>query len=322
MPAIITCGELLIDFISTVSGVRLADAPAFEKAAGGAPANVAVGLARLGHEAGYLGQVGQDEFGRFLVSTLTSNGVDTSQVQYSEQARTPLAFVSLTANGERDFMFYRHQSADQLWELRDQDRGYAASCRLFHFGSLSLSTEPSRGSTLAAVNAAAGSGALISYDPNLRVPLWPSSRAARDGIMAGWGLADVIKVNDDELRFLTDETDIERGARRLFHDRLRLLVVTRGAEGCLWFSPRDSGATPGFDVGAIDTTGAGDGFMAGLLSGLLSAGLDQDWEAKTLGQVCRFGNAVGALTTTRRGAIPALPARAEVEQFLTRYGPA
>ena len=183
---VIACGELLIDFVSTESGVTLAAAPAFKKAAGGAPANVAVGVARLGYRAGFLGQVGEDDFGHFLADTLAEAGVDTGGLRFSAEARTALAFVSLRADGERSFMFYRHPSADMLWRPEDVDAGYAAGTRIFHYGSISLIGEPSRSATLAALGHARAAGALISYDPNLRLALWPSAEAARAGMLAGW----------------------------------------------------------------------------------------------------------------------------------------
>jgi fructokinase len=312
---IIACGELLIDFVSTESGVTLAEAPAFKKAAGGAPANVAVGAARLGYKVGFLGQVGEDEFGHFLADTLANAGVDIGGLRFSDEAHTALAFVSLRADGERSFMFYRNPSADMLWRPEHVDPVYAANTRIFHYGSISLITEPSRSATLAALDYARGGGALISYDPNLRMPLWPSADTARAGMLAGWQHAELAKVSEEELAFMTGETDLAAGARAVWHDRLRLLVVTCGAQGCHYFT-RDgaSGAIPGFRVQAVDTTGAGDGFVAGLLAGLLDCGLQ--WDQRQLEAALRFGNAVGALTTTERGAIPALPTRAAVEAFI------
>ncbi len=311
---VVACGELLIDFVSTEAGATLAQAPAFKKAAGGAPANVAVGVARLGYRAGFMGQVGDDDFGCFLADTLVESGVDTGGLRFCAAARTALAFVSLREDGERSFMFYRHPSADMLWRPSDVDTHYAASTRIFHFGSISLIGEPSRSATLTALEAARGAGALISYDPNLRLALWPSPEAARQGMLAGWPHADLAKVSAEELAFLTGETDLSTGARALWHDRLRLLVVTCGAAGCVYFTPDGSGALPGFAVTAVDTTGAGDGFVAGMLAGLLDHNLE--WDKQTLERALRLGNATGALTTTQRGAIPALPSRKAVEHLL------
>ncbi len=316
MPDVITCGELLIDFMPIESGLPLIDTPGFLRAPGGAPANVAVGLARLGVSAGFMGKVGDDPFGHFLARTLQENNVDTSQLRFDTEARTALAFVSLTAEGERDFMFYRHPSADMLWRPEEVDPDYVRTARIFHFGSISLISEPSRSATLHAVELARQAGALISYDPNLRLPLWPSAEAAREGMRLGWSHADLIKVSEEEVAFLTGTENLEEGIARLWDDRLRLLVVTLGADGCLWRTATNTGRSPGFRVDTVDTTGAGDGFVAGLLAGLLDRGLAIEDDA--LPDLCRFANAVGALTTTVKGAIPALPTRATVEAFLAR----
>lgn len=323
---VVACGELLIDFVSTESGVTVGQAPAFQKAAGGAPANVAVGVARLGYRAGFLGQVGDDDFGHYLADLVADAGVDVGGLRFSGAARTALAFVSLRVDGERSFSFYRHPSADMLWRPEDVDAEYAASTRIFHHGSISLIGEPSRSATLAALEYARAGGALISYDPNLRLALWPSADAARAGILGAWPFADLIKVSEEELEFLTGDADVARAAGSLWTDRLRLLVVTRGPAGCSYFTRDGGGEVRGFRVHPVDTTGAGDGFVAGLLAGLLDslapgAGpSDLSWDEKTLVPALRMGNAVGALTTTQKGAIPALPTRVAVEAFLAGAG--
>ncbi len=312
---IITLGELLIDFVSTQSGVTLAEAPAFQKAPGGAPANVAVGAARLGVRSGFIGKVGDDDFGHFLAHTLQENGVDISALRFSDEARTMLAFVSLRADGERDFMFYRHPSADMLLRPDEIDREYIGAARIFHFGSISLISEPARSATLAAVETAVERGVLVSYDPNLRLNLWPSAEAAREGILLGWPFAQVIKVSEEELHFLSGAADFDAAVDALWRERLRLLVVTAGRAGCRYATAGAWGRVPGFEVETVDTTGAGDGFVVGLLAGLLEN--ERAWEnVSALEKVLRLANAVGALTTTRRGAIPALPTRDQVLEFL------
>ena len=315
MPEIIALGELLIDFVPTVSGVTLIEAPAFHKAPGGAPANVAVGLARLGISSGFMGKVGEDAFGHFLAQTLAQAGVDISALCFADEARTALAFVSLKADGERDFMFYRNPSADMLYRPDELDEDYIRSAKIFHFGSISLISDPSRTTTLQAIEVARSAGMWVSYDPNLRLNLWPDASAARQGILEAWPLAQVIKISEDELIFLSGQDDLAAGARDLWHDQLKLLVVTRGSVGCTYFTPDHNGEVSGFPVQAVDTTGAGDGFVAGLLKGLFE-NLGHELDQATLIEICRYANAVGALTTTQRGAIPALPTREEVEDFL------
>ena len=312
MPDVITLGEILVDFVATVSGVSLEDAPAFKKAPGGAPANVAAALARLGVSAGFMGKVGDDPFGRFLVRTLRALGVDTTAVRWCGEARTALAFVSLRADGERDFMFYRHPSADMLYSPDEVDRAYIRGAKVFHFGSISLISEPSRSATLLAAQTARDAGLVVSYDPNLRLALWPSADAARRVILQGWRLAHVVKVSEEEQAFLGG--DGAEAARHLWHEGLRLLVITRGRAGCSYVTPATRGDVPGFSVRTVDTTGAGDGFVAGMLKGLLQAPHAWDDEAR-LREVLRYANAVGALATTRRGAIPAMPTPRQVERL-------
>ena len=325
MPDIITLGELLIDFVPTVSGVTLIEAPAFKKAAGGAAANVAAGLAKLGVPTGFMGKVGDDAFGHFLAQTLQECGVDIRALRFSAEARTTLAFVSLRADGEREFIFYRHLNRDMLlvYSPEEVDTGYIRGAKAFHFGSISLITEPSRSATLLAVETAKAAGLRISYDPNLRLNLWPDADAARRGLLLGWPHAHVIKVSEEELAFLTDLdltslqdlTGLQAAARRLWHPNLHLLIVTCGKAGCKYITPGFCGEVPGFAVQAVDTTGAGDGFVAGLLKGLHEHPQAAQDES-LLREICRYANAVGAITTTERGAIPALPTAEQVEKFL------
>lgn len=311
----ICLGELLIDFVPTVTGTGLTDAPAFVKAPGGAPGNVAVGLARLGIPSAFMGKVGADAFGHFLAATLAESGVDVTPLVFSSEARTALAFVSLRADGEREFMFYRHPSADMLFTPSEVDVAAIQQAKLLHFGSISLISEPSRGATLHAVDAARAAGCLISYDPNLRLPLWPDADTAREGMLLGLKKAHIVKISDDETAFLTGTDALEHACKTLWHDDLQLMIVTRGRDGCVYLTPSFTGTAKTFTVEAVDATGAGDGFVAGLLQGVLSDPTVLTEEAK-LRALCRFANAVGALTTTIRGAIPALPDRKKVLEFL------
>lgn len=307
-------GEMLIDLVPTVTGHGLAEATAFAKAPGGAPANVAVGLARLGRRSGFCGMLGDDAFGRFCRGVLVREDVDTAGLRFTAAARTPVAFVSLGAEGEREFVIY-HPGADQLFDVGDLDFGAVRSARIVHFGSIGLICEPSRTATLEAVRQARSAGARIACDPNLRLALWPDAAAARAGLRLAIGSADIVKLSEDETAFLSGCEDPERGARVLWHDRLALMAVTLGPAGCLALTPDLALRVPGFAVEAVDTTGAGDGFMAGLLAAVLEdpAALA---EPEALRRTCRFANAAGALATTGYGAIPALPSRAAVEALM------
>lgn len=307
--SILSFGELLIDFVALESGVEVGEASGFAKKPGGAPANVAVAVKRLGYDAGFITQVGDDPFGHYLVKVLADEGVNVDSVTYSREARTALAFVSLRSDGERSFMFYRQPSADMLMRPEDVALDAIDAYQIFHFGSITLIDEPVRSATLAAVQHARAGGKLISYDPNLRLPLWPSAEAARTGMLIGLDFADVVKVSEEELEFLTGGRDVTP----LWRDNLKLIIVTQGAGGATLYTRSGSHHEPGFRVLAVDTTGAGDGFVAGVLVRLLDFG--DDWPAH-LPEIVRFANAVGALTTTERGAIPALPTRAAVERFI------
>ncbi len=311
----VTClGEMLIDFVPDTSGVTLGEAERFIKAPGGAPANVAVGVAQLGRQAAFCGRVGDDPFGRWLTGILDSHGVDTAQVTFDQAARTALAFVTLTADGERDFMFYRHPSADMQHDPSDLDAAALQGTRVLHHGSISLIQEPSRAATFQAIDTVKQAGGKISYDPNLRLPLWPNETAAKDGIRSAWHLADVIKISDDELEFLTGSRDLA-AATSLLDGGPDLLLVTLGAGGVAWFTPDGRGTVPGFGVTVKDTVGAGDAFVAGVLSGL--APLDA-WPTggPELEAILRRANAYAALATTRTGGIPAMATRAELDAFM------
>ncbi|GJN29208.1 hypothetical protein PR202_gb17407 [Eleusine coracana subsp. coracana] len=317
-PHVVCFGELLIDFVPTVNGVSLAEAPAFKKAPGGAPANVAVGIARLGGSSAFIGKVGDDEFGYMLSDILKQNNVNNEGLIFDAHARTALAFVTLRSDGEREFMFYRNPSADMLLEEKELDLDLIRKAKIFHYGSISLITEPSKTAHIAAAKAAKDAGVLVSYDPNLRLPLWPSAKDARDGILSIWETADVIKVSEEEVSFLTNGQDPYDDAvvKKLIHSNLKLLLVTEGPDGCRYYSKEFSGRVSGLKVTAVDTTGAGDAFLAGVLSQLATDFSLLEDEGR-LREALKFANACGALTVTERGAIPALPTRQQVLDALT-----
>lgn len=319
---IVALGEALVDLVADSPGEgSLADAATFYRAAGGAPANVAVGVARLGARSGFVGAVGNDAFGDFLETTLREEGVDTSQMIRSEQERTALAFVSLGAGGEREFLFYRHATADLQLRPSDLSEDYVSSAAVLHVGSLSLTAEPVRSATLAALQIARGSGVERSVDPNLRLDLWPDPETARRQIRELLAHATLLKISEDELEFLTGASG-EGAARSLMHPDLALVCVTRGAAGVDYYTRSTSGTVATYKVQPVDTTGAGDAFMAALLVGLhrtplMAQGLADDVnDTQTLEKILRRANAFAALTVTRLGAIPAMPTAKELEAFL------
>lgn len=316
--SLVVCfGEMLIDFVPTISGLALAEAPAFKKAPGGAPANVAVGIARLGGSSAFIGKVGEDEFGYMLADILKENNVNNEGMRFDPGARTALAFVTLKKDGEREFMFYRNPSADMLLEESELDLDLIRKAKIFHYGSISLITEPCKSAHIAATKVAKDAGVLLSYDPNLRLPLWPSAERAREGILSIWDTADIIKISEEEIAFLTNGEDPydDNVVRKLYHQNLKLLLVTEGPDGCRYYTKEFSGRVKGLKVNPVDTTGAGDAFVAGVLS-KLAADVSLLQDENRLRDALSFANACGAITVTERGAIPALPTREAVMNAL------
>ncbi|KHN33305.1 Fructokinase-2 [Glycine soja] len=298
---------MLIDFVPTVSGVSLAEAPGFLKAPGGAPANVAIAVARLGGKAAFVGKLGDDEFGHMLAGILKENGVRADGITFDQGARTALAFVTLRADGEREFMFYRNPSADMLLKPEELNLELIRSAKVFHYGSISLIVEPCRSAHLKAMEVAKEAGCLLSYDPNLRLPLWPSPEEARKQILSIWEKADLIKVSDVELEFLTGSDKIDdESALSLWHPNLKLLLVTLGEHGSRYYTENFKGSVDAFHVNTVDTTGAGDSFVGALLSKIVDDQSILEDEPR-LREVLKYANACGAITTTQKGAIPALP---------------
>ncbi|XP_027344264.1 fructokinase-2 isoform X1 [Abrus precatorius] len=304
---IVSFGEMLIDFVPTVSGVSLAEAPGFLKAPGGAPANVAIAVSRLGGKSAFVGKLGDDEFGHMLAGILKENGVRSDGITFDQGARTALAFVTLRADGEREFMFYRNPSADMLLQPEELNLELIRSAKVFHYGSISLIVEPCRSAHLKAMEVAKEAGCLLSYDPNLRLPLWPSAEEARKQILSIWEKADLIKVSDVELEFLTGSDKIDdASALSLWHPNLKLLLVTLGEHGSRYYTKNFHGSVDAFHVNTVDTTGAGDSFVGALLTKIVDDQSILEDESR-LREVLKFANACGAITTTKKGAIPALP---------------
>ena len=312
-------GELLVDLVSPDADVGLAEARSFVKAPGGAPANVAVGLSRWGQRAGFCGCVGDDAFGHHLRDTLAAEAVDTRGLRLHDGARTTLAFVATRSDGRKDILFYRHPGADALLTPDDLDARLFDGLRLFHFCSVSLSREPIRSATWAALRLAKASGALISFDPNWRAPLWDDADEARAQIAHGVAQADLLKVADEELELVAGTADVDDAVQRLLAAGPKMVVITFGADGALAATADSRARVPGFVVEAIDALGAGDAFVAGLLSYLLEpTALSLALDETALTAMLRRANAAGALATTRVGVIPALPTAQAVAEFLEK----
>ena len=308
-------GELLIDF--TDAGTSAGGQRLFERNAGGAPANVLVALEKLGHKTAFLGKVGCDMHGEFLRATLEEQGIDTTGLVSDPDAFTTLAFVALSPDGEREFSFARKPGADTRLTEGELARDVIAASRVFHVGSLSLTDEPARSATLAALACAREAGCTLSYDPNYRANLWPSVEAAVEQMRAVVPQMDLMKLSDEECELLTGEAEPEAAAAALLAQGPKVVAVTLGAGGA-YVRTADGGAeVAGFPADAVDATGAGDSFWGGFLAGFCESG-------KAAGEVtvedaasfARLGNAVASLCVRRRGAIPAMPERADVEALI------
>ncbi len=317
---VICLGELLIDFVSVDRDVSLIDSSGFKKAPGGAPANVAAGVARMGYKAGFIGKVGEDPFGYYLKKVLNDIRVDTSYLIFDKYARTTLSFVAQKSDGVRDCMFYRNPGADMLLEPEELAEEYFQNAKIFHFGSISLGSEKSKRATLKALEYAQKYNLLISYDPNLRLSLWDDFEAAKKEINLGFEYAHVVKISAEEYEFITGCKTVEECAGYILKKGPGLVIVTLGEDGCYYSDGKNSGYSKGFAVKVLETTGAGDAFVAGVLTNLLkrlpkgiSKALEIDPE---LIEALVFANGAGALATTKMGAIPSLPATPEVEAFL------
>lgn len=318
MADIISLGEVLIDLTQT--GVREDGTAQFAAFPGGAPANVAVAAARLGAKAGFIGKVGRDGFGRSLRQTLEKEGVDTSTLFDTDESPTTLAIVSVDESGERSFAFYRQPGADTCLTEEEAVRFLEEDQlpRILHFGSLSLTNEPSRSAAKAAVARARQAGVLISYDPNFRPALWRDREEAVRWMKDPFDLVDILKVSDEELPLLTGTENLEEGSRILAEHGIRLVLVTLGSEGVFYRLGEITGSIPGISVQVADTNGAGDTFLGAVLSRMLrfageDGSIDLEGMSETvLREHLDFANRAAARTCSRPGAIPAMPTLAEM----------
>ena len=313
---VVALGELLIDF--TDHGLSGQGNPVFEANPGGAPCNVLAMLRKLGYRAAFIGKVGADGFGMQLANVLKETGIETRGLRWDPSVHTTLAVVHTLPGGDRDFSFYRNPGADMMLTEEELPLDIIEDCHIFHFGTLSMTHPGVRKATLKAIQVAREQGAIISFDPNLRPPLWESLEMAREQIHLGLGLCDILKIADNEIEFMTGEKDFDRGAAILQerYPNIRILNVTAGAEGSYSYSCGHRVYVPGFCLGGtIETTGAGDTFCASVLGFVLENGME-NLTAGQLTEMLRFANAAAYLVTTKKGAIRSMPEKADVEAIL------
>ena len=314
-------GELLVDF--TESGVSPSGNILLEANPGGAPCNVLAMLRKLGKKCAFIGKVGRDAFGDMLEDTLKDAGIDTSGLKRDARVHTTLAFVHTMAGGERSFSFYRNPGADMNLRPEELDGSLLHDCRIFHFGSLSLTDEPCRETTKAAVACAREAGAMISFDPNLRESLWSSLDLAREQI--DWGLAqcEILKISDNELSFMTGTEDFDKGAEMILsdHPQIRLLNVTAGEYGSYSYCGSIRCHVPVFRTdNVLEKTGAGDTFCACVLNYILEHGPGAFAEGE-LREMLTFASAAASLVIQRKGALKVMPEKEEIDSLLLNIRP-
>lgn len=312
-------GELLIDF--TDNGKSAQGNTLFEANPGGAPCNVLAMLNRLGHSTAFIGKVGRDIFGLKLKAVLEEAGIDTAGLIVDADARTTLAFVQTLPDGDRDFSFYRNPGADMLLTADEVDGELIRSSRLFHFGTLSMTHEGVRKATKKAVRLAKESGAVISFDPNLRPPLWRSLDEAKEQAAWGFSQCDVLKISDNEIQWFTGEEDFDQGIERLRKEYgIPLILLSMGRNGSrAYYKDLRIEKAPFLQKGTIETTGAGDTFGGCCLHFVLKYGLNGLNEER-LTEMLAFANAAASIITTRKGALRVMPEADEVERFLSSAG--
>ena len=327
MTDVLCLGEILVDWVCTTVGAELDTAQQFTKAAGGAPANTAVGLARQGVATGFIGRTSDDAFGRWLRGILEGEGINVEASILDPTAQTRMAYVVTTASGERKLAeFSRIACADTKLQPNDLKQHLFAAASVLHFGSISLIESPAQESTKKAVEMARSNKLLVSYDPNVRISLWPSKETCKKTILNTLNWADVVKINEDELEFLTGSRETAAADKLRVEHNVPLLIITLDSRGAYFTTAQGGKHVPGFQVELVEATGAGDGFNSGVIAGLLPHIKDAadrrevllNMDQGKLFDIIHAANAIGAITCTKPGAIPALPRRDEIDSFLAK----
>ena len=313
---VIALGELLIDF--TMNGQSEQGNNMFEACPGGAPCNVLALLNKMGKKTAFIGKVGKDQFGALLRDTITEAGIDASNLKVDENVNTTLAFVHTFPDGDREFSFYRNPGADMMLTADEVNPEVVKDTKVFHFGTLSMTHEGVREATKKAVETAKENGCLVSFDPNLRPPLWSSLDLAKEQMEYGLGKCDILKISDNEIQFVSGKEDYDEGIAYLQETyNIPLILLTMGKDGSRAYYKGMRVERPGFSVKAIETTGAGDTFCGSSLNYLV----EHDFENLTeeqLGEMLTFANAAAALVTTKKGAIKAMPVKEEVLELIQK----
>lgn len=320
MKKVISIGEALIDFIPHEKGVALMDVDNFLRVPGGAPLNVAAAVSKLGGNSQILTKLGLDGFGDAILEAIKPLGVDVSRVKRTKEANTALAFVSLKENGERDFSFYRNPSADMLLSKDEIDEDSFNEGDILHFCSVSLIDAPIKEAHKKAIELSRRNNGIISFDPNVRLPLWNSPEECRNAILEFLPYGDIVKISDEELEFITGIKDEEKALNFLIQGDVKIVIYTKGTEGAEFITKERRIFAPSFKVKAQDTTGAGDSFIGSFLYQITKGNYSLDelisLEEEKIKSLLAFSNATAALTVCKKGAIGALPTNEEVLNIL------
>lgn len=311
---VVALGELLIDF--TENGLSAQGNPVFEANPGGAPCNVLAMLAKLNRKVAFIGKVGADAFGYQLKQALVEVGIDTQALKYDEKVHTTLAIVQTLADGDRDFSFYRKPGADMMLTKDEVPEELIKSAKVFHFGTLSMTDDNNREATKYALDIAKKNGLLISFDPNIRMPLWDSLDELREQMEYGMNYCDILKISDDEITWFTGMENYVDAAKYLVETYdIPFVLVSLGKKGSFAYYKNNIVYADAFVLeNTIETTGAGDTFMACMLYGLLSYDL-KALEVNTIKEMLQFANAAAALITTKKGALRVMPTLEEINKL-------
>lgn len=314
---VVSLGEILIDF--TQNGISPQGNPLFEANPGGAPCNVLAMLQKLGKKTSFIGKAGKDSFGILLKQTLENIEVSTDALYFDENIPTTLAFVHKKEDGDRDFSFYRNPGADMCLSEDELPEELLKNCRIFHFGTLSMTDHSVLNATKKAIGTAKKAGALLSFDPNLRPPLWKDMKKARSAFEYGFSCCDILKISDNEIEWFTECEDIETGIRKIRnHFHIPLVLASMGPNGSRAYYKEIRIEIPAFEnPDPVDTTGAGDTFCACCLNTVLEKGLDH-LTKKDLQDMLLFANAAASIVTTKKGALLSMPELEEIERMLQK----
>ena len=312
---VVALGELLIDF--TENGKSKQGNPLLEANPGGAPCNVLAMLQNYGKKTAFIGKVGNDNFGHMLSDTVKEIGIDVSNLCFDDEVHTTLAFVHTYEDGDRDFSFYRNPGADVMLRPEEVDVSLIKASKIFHFGTLSMTHNSVEQATVYAINQAKEADLLISFDPNLRPPLWSSLNIAKEKMDYGFRQCDILKISDDEVTFFTGESDVLEGAKCIKEKYgIKLVCATLGREGSYaLYDDMVVKCDPFLNENTIETTGAGDTFMASVLNSVLKVGID-NYDEQSLMDMLIWANAAASIITTRHGALKVMPTVDEIKALI------